>query len=211
MSFDFNFTVDHVKAILRGNVQYEHWYAALLENLPEYEVNTLPRVAAFMAQTAHESMNYTRLHENLNYRAASLVAQWPSHFSREDAARMEHNQEAIANRAYCDRLGNGPEESGDGWKYKGRGIIQLTGKDTYAHCSEALYDDAQYLLDNPEIVETDMDIAVAAACWYWELNALNVLADKGDIKTMTRRINGGYIGLDERIAKYNEYLKILKG
>ena len=207
--FTFNFTADQVAAILHGNPQPQDWYDALAANLPEFDIATQIRVAMFMAQTAHESANYTRLHENLNYRATSLIAQWPKHFNYDNASQYEHKQEAIANRAYCNRMGNGDEASGDGWKYRGRGIMQLTGKESYAGCSHAVYGDDR-LLDTPELVEQDMDVAVKSACWLWNAKRLNPLADASDIKEVTHRINGGFIGLLERQEKFDQCLVILQ-
>lgn len=209
--FEFEFTVEQLTQILHGHPQSAEWFAALGNNLPEYEVTSVNRVAAFLAQTCHESGNYAKLHENLNYRAESLIKTWPTRFNSSNAAAYAHQPEKIANKVYSSRNGNGDEASGDGWKFRGRGILQITGKANYTACSAALYEDPQYLLDNPELLEEDMDIAVSSSCWFWELNKLNALADVGDIKTMTKRINGGYIGLEERIAKFNQNLAILQG
>ena len=128
--FDFDFTLEKFKACV-GNPPYaDHWFEALCQVLPDYDINTVPRVAAFLEQTAYESGGYRAIKENLNYKAESLMRVWPRYFpDMATAQRYAHNQQAIANRAYANRMGNGPEESGDGWKFCGRGLIQLTGKD----------------------------------------------------------------------------------
>ena len=163
-----------------------------------------------MAQTAHESGNYTKLHENLNYKAESLVKTFPKYFNMSNANNYAHLPELIANRVYGGRMGNGDEASGEGWKYRGRGIIQITGKDNYRALSKAVYED-ESLLETPEVLEEDMDMAVTSACWFWDSRNLNQYADKQDIVTMTKRINGGTIGLQERTTKFNDYLNILRG
>jgi len=210
MSFNFTFTADQVKAILPTNNNAADWFAALDNNLPTFNIESDVRVAAFLAQCSHESMDFTHLHENLNYRATSLIAVWPSHFNTANADRYAHNPEKIANCAYANRMGNGDEASGDGWKYRGRGIIQITGKNNYIACSNFLFNDTR-LLDTPDLLENDMDVVIQGACWYWQSRKLNDFADVGDITGMTRKINGGLIGLDDRTKRYNNALAILKG
>ena len=210
MSFNFTFTADQVEAILPTNNNAADWFAALDNNLPTFNIETDVRVAAFLAQCSHESMDFTHLHENLNYRATSLIAVWPSHFNTANADRYAHNPEKIANCAYANRMGNGDEASGDGWKYRGRGIIQITGKNNYIACSNFLFNDTR-LLDTPDLLENDMDVVIQGACWYWQSRKLNDFADVGDITGMTRKINGGLIGLDDRTKRYNNALAILKG
>jgi putative chitinase len=199
--FDFEFTADQVSDILKNNPQAEHWYAVFVEVLPNFDINTAERVAAFLAQTCHESANYTALHENLNYRATSLIATWPKRFNYDNASQYEHNQEKIANKVYCDRMGNGDEASGDGWKYKGRGPIQITGKSNYAACSQALYGDDR-LLDTPELLESDMTVAVQSACWFWSAHDLNSLVDDGKFDSVSYKINGGWNGKEDRSNRY---------
>lgn len=154
-----------------------------------------------MAQMAHESADFTRLKENLNYGAAGLIATWPSRFDAGLAAAYARQPEKIANKVYANRMGNGSEESGDGWKYRGRGIIQITGKSNYAACSKALYGDYR-LLDIPEVLETDHDVIVRSACWFWNEKDLSKLADDNNINEITKRINGGYHGIEDRTARY---------
>ena len=206
--FNFNFTVEKLAKFLPNNPYVEHWHEALCKVLPDYEINTVPRVAAFLAQTAHESGGYTALHENLNYRAETLCKIWPKYFPNMDVANQyAHNQEAIANRAYANRMGNGSEESGDGFKYCGRGLIQLTGKSNYERFAESIDTPVEEI---PEFLQT-FEGAIQSGCWFWESNNLNELADKGDILTMTKRINGGTLGLEERTAHYHQAMQILQG
>lgn len=208
MSFDFDFTLDKFKAIVTGNPNAEHWYEALCAILPDYDINTVPRVAAFMAQTAHESGNYRAIKENLNYRAESLCKVWPRYFPNIDIARQYAQQpEKIANRAYANRMGNGPEESGDGWKFCGRGLIQLTGKDNYTRYAQSL----EISLDEASEHLTTFEGCVQSAAWFWEANNLNQWADSGDMLTLTKRINGGTLGLEDRIKHYNHAIHVLGG
>lgn len=208
MSFDFDFTQNKLAEILQGNPYVEQWYAACCQILPEYEINTLPRVAAFLAQCAHESSNFKTLKENLNYKAESLVKVFHKYFpTLELAQQYAHNQEAIANRVYANRMGNGPEESGDGFRYCGRGLIQLTGHDNYQAFADSIGADIEQL---PEYLST-FEGALQSACWFWETNNLNKWADDGDITTISKRINGGINGLEDRIAHYDHALKVLQG
>jgi putative chitinase len=205
MSFKFNFTQGQLAQIIPGNPYVDNWYHALNEILPEYEIDTPPRVAAFLAQCAHESGSFKFLKENLNYKAASLRKVFPKYFPTDALAAAYANKgEMIANRVYGGRMGNGPEESGDGFRYCGRGLIQLTGKDNYSWFAASL---EMAVEDVPEYLQT-FEGAVQSACWFWESNNLNVQADAGDIKTMTKKINGGFIGLEDRIKHYEHALHI---
>jgi putative chitinase len=208
MSFEFDFTKEKLSKILPGNPYIDYWFDALNMILPDYDINTLPRVAAFMAQTAHESGNYKFLKENLNYRAVTLRKVFPKYFPTDAiAARYAHNQEAIANKVYGGRMGNGPESSGDGFRYCGRGLIQLTGKNNYVKFAESIETPVEEI---PEYLST-FEGAIQSACWYWETNNLNIWADKSDMLTLTKRINGGTIGLNDRVKHYNHALSVLKG
>jgi putative chitinase len=204
--FDFNFTLEKFKACV-GNPPYaEHWFEAICQILPDYDINTIPRVAAFLAQTAHESGGYRAIKENLNYKAESLCKVWPRLFPNMDIARQYAQQpEKIANRAYGNRMGNGPEESGDGWKFCGRGLIQLTGKDNYTRYAQSL----EISLDEASEHLTTFEGCVQSAAWFWEANNLNVLADKSDMVMLTKRINGGTLGLEDRIKHYNHAIHVL--
>jgi putative chitinase len=189
-----------------GNNQYlEQWCDALNKILPEYDINTPQRVAAFIAQAAHESGNFTALHENLNYRAETLMKVFPKYFPTDALAQQyAHHPEMIANRVYANRMGNGDEASGDGFRYCGRGLIQLTGKSNY----QAFADSVQMPLEDVPAYLQTFEGAVQSACWFWESNNLNQYADSGDILTMTKRINGGTIGLADRQAHYNHALQV---
>jgi putative chitinase len=206
MAFEFDFTEEKLAQILKGNTQIPHWFKALSDILPEYQITSAKRVAAFIAQAAHESGNFTALQENLNYRAETLSKIWPSRFPPAVAAQYAHNPEMIANRAYCDRMGNGPEASGDGFKYCGRGLFQLTGKDNYQNFADSLETDLDKVAEYMHTFEG----AVQSACWFWETNNLNRFADSGDIKGMTKVINGGYLGLEERLSHYNHAIDVLE-
>ena len=205
--FNFNFTLAQFKECVGGNPPFaEEWFEALCKILPDYDIDTPQRLAAFLAQTAHESGGYRAIKENLNYRAESLMRVWPRHFPTIEIARQyERQPERIANRAYANRMGNGPEESGDGWRYAGKGLIQLTGKSNYQRYAESL----EISVEEAGEHLTTFEGAVQSACWFWESNNLNQWADKGDILTLTKRINGGTIGLDDRIKHYNHALHVL--
>jgi putative chitinase len=205
MSFEFNFNAAHVHQILCGNQHAQEWYDALCDELPKYEITSINRVAAFMAQTAHESGNYTMLKENLNYSPKGLMATWKSRFPADIAEAYAHNPEKIANRAYCDRMGNGSEESGDGWLFHGRGLIQLTGRSLYEAFAREI---SKGLEETVSYCETP-DGAVESACFFWEHHKCNNYADSQDMRGLTKVINGGYLGLDDRIARYNHALTIL--
>ena len=209
-TFNFNFTEEQLVKILPTNKQIHDWFVALSNNLPAHHIDTVARVAAFLAQCGHESMDFTALHENLNYRAASLIATWPTRFNATNAPLYEKQPEKIANMVYSKRMGNGDEASGDGWKYRGRGPIQITGKNNYTACSLALFKDDR-LVKNPELVELDKDVAVKSACWYWDITDLNHLADTSDITSITKKINGGTIGIADRKDRFNKAVAILKG
>jgi len=188
------------------NPHIDQWYAALEQLLDDYEINTPQRVAAFVAQCAHESGNFVFIKENLNYKAASLMKTFGKYFPTADiAAQYANKPERIANRVYANRMGNGDEASGDGWRYCGRGLIQLTGRDNYTFFAGSMdipvEEAAEYL--------ATFEGAAQSACWFWETNNLNRYADAGDIKGLTRAINGGYIGLEDRISHYEHALHVM--
>jgi putative chitinase len=206
--FDFDFTRAKFEACIGKNPYAEHWYEALCEILPDYDITTVPRMAAFLAQTAHESGGYKAIKENLNYRAETLMKVWPRLFpNMEVANQYAHKPEAIANRAYGGRMGNGPEASGDGYKFCGRGLIQLTGKDNYTRYAAS----TEQSLDEASEHLTTFEGCVQSAAWFWEANNLNQWADSGDMKTLTKRINGGDLGLADRIQHYQHALHVLQG
>jgi putative chitinase len=180
------------------------WFEPLQETFEKYQINTPKRQACFIGQCMHESGGFKFLRENLNYSAKALMNTWPSRFPDADIAEKYARQpEMIANKVYSGRMGN--TEDGDGAKYIGRGLIQLTGKDNYRAFGEAIGED---LVSNPQLVEEPRYAALSAG-WFFNKRNLNALADVMDIETMTIRINGGKIGIDDRIAKINKALDIL--
>lgn len=202
----FILTKSQLQELLPGNPYIDYWYSALERCLPDYDINTPQRVAAFIAQCAHESGGFKFLKENLNYRAESLMRVWPRYFPNLDIAKQyAHNQEKIANRAYASRMGNGDEASGDGWKFCGRGLIQLTGRSNYQAFADSIETDIE---DIPAYLAT-FEGAVQSACWFWENNNLNRWADQGDILNLTKKINGGTLGLADRQKHYDHALHVL--
>lgn len=198
----------------------DKWLQPIIETCVEFEINTPQRIAGFLAQTSHESGGYTMLTENLNYRAATLAACWPNRFAelgadkkpKRDAkgalipTKVAHSiagkPELIANMVYSSRMGNGAPQTGEGWKFRGRGLKQLTGKDNYARCGRDLGID---LVSNPDLLLEPI-YAARSAGWFWKMNKLSEYADNGDIKGMTKKINGGFIGLKERQDLYNKIM-----
>jgi putative chitinase len=206
MGFEFEFTQQKLQQILVGAPHVDQWFLALNEILPDYDITTKERVACFLGQTAHESGGYRAIRENLNYQAAGLMKIFGKYFPTQELANQyAHNQEMIANRIYANRMGNGNEASGDGFRHRGRGLIQLTGKDNYTRFAQSIDED---VADIPDFLET-FEGAVQSACWFWETNNLNATADVMDIKKQTKIINGGYLGLDERIAHINHAVQVL--
>lgn len=180
------------------------WQEPLEETFAKYQIDTNNRQACFIGQCMHESGGFKFLKENLNYSAKALMATWPSRFPDLDTAMAyERQPEKIAEKVYGGRMGN--TEDGDGAKYIGRGLIQTTGKENYMHCGEALGID---LILAPQLLEEPRYAALSAG-WYWNKRSLNQYADSGDIDTMTKRINGGNIGLADRKAKIDKVRTIL--
>jgi len=201
----FTFTREQLSSVIGNNPDLDSWYEALSSVLPTYEIDSPQRVAAFIAQCTHESGGFKRLKENLNYKAESLRRVFPKYFPTDELAQeYAHKQEQIANRVYGGRMGNGDESSGDGFRYCGRGLIQLTGRNNYTKFSESI---GMAVEEVPSLLET-FEGAVKSACWFWKTNNLNQYADAGDILTMTKRINGGTIGLEDRIKHYNHALEV---
>jgi putative chitinase len=201
-------TLEQLKKLLPKNPYVDHWYRVLAQLLPDYEINTPQRIASFLAQCAHESGEFTALKENLNYRAPTLRKVFPKYFPTDEIANEYANkpnkQEAIANRVYANRMGNGDEASGDGFRFCGRGLIQLTGRENYSWFAASVGISVE---EASEYLQT-FEGAAQSACWFWENNNLNAFADAGDFVTMTKRINGGTIGLDDRIAHYKHALQV---
>jgi putative chitinase len=202
-------TQAQLKQLLPKNPYVDHWHHALEQLLPDYQIDTPQRIAAFIAQCSHESGGFMVLKENLNYRAQSLRKIFPKYFPTDeianDYASRPDKQAAIANRVYANRMGNGDEASGDGYRYCGRGLIQLTGKDNYFWFASSLEISPE---EAAEYMAT-FEGAAQSACWFWETNNLNQWADRGDILTLTKRINGGTIGLEDRIKHYEHATHVL--
>ena len=202
-------TKEQLKQLLPKNPYIDYWHHALSQLLPDYEINTPQRIASFMAQCAHESGEFTALKENLNYKPATLRKLFGKYFPTDELANeycaKPNKQEAIASRIYANRMGNGDEASGDGYKYCGRGLIQLTGKSNYV----AFADSLQITPEEASDYLATFEGAAQSACWFWETNNLNKWADVGDILTLTKRINGGTIGLEDRIAHYEHALHVM--
>ena len=174
--------------------------------MEEAQINTPLRVAAFLAQIAHESGGLTIFEENLNYSWQRLRGIFRKYFPSDDEAKNYHRSpQRIANRVYANRMGNGDEASGDGWRYRGRGVIQLTGKENYAKCGDDLFID---LIGQPELAAHKTHF-FRIACWFWNSRNLSLLADTEDMTEITRRINGGLNGLEDRIRYYKKSKEIL--
>ena len=183
---------------------------SVLTQIPEvmekFQINTPVRLCHFLAQCGHESNNFKAVTENLNYGAKGLRGILPKYFPTDAlAAEYERKPEKIANKVYANRMGNGPEESGDGYRYCGRGLIQLTGKDNYTRYAQSTEQSVEEASEHL----TTFEGCVQSAAWFWEANNLNQYADKGDILTMTKRINGGTIGLEDRTRHYNHACHVL--
>ena len=202
-------TKDKIVHLLHGNSDAAAWADAALEILPKYEITTANRIAGFFAQCGHESMNFTALSENLNYRAETLEKLFSKYFSKagRNAADYAKQPEKIANVIYASRMGNGDTASGDGYRFRGRGVIQLTGKDNYSAFALSI---KMTLPDVIEYVQTKKGSLESAFC-YLSSRKINIACDEGDIVKMTKLINGGTIGLEDRRKHYEEALKVLGG
>ena len=182
------------------------YYEPLVAAMEHYKINTPHRIAAFLANLAHESGSLRNVEENLNYSAQRLMQVFPRYFRGRNVWAYNHHPEMIANVVYAARMGNRGERTGDGWKYRGRGFIQLTGKDNYQALSDALEVD---VVNNPDWLLTPEGAALSAA-WFWSSRGLNELADADNLRGITKRINGGLNGHDERVMFYNRIMKILE-
>ena len=214
MSFNFNFTRDHLAALITGNPKVDDWYRALAEILPKYGITSERRVAHFISQCAHESNNFRSLEENLNYSADSLNKVFPRYFGagKRDATQYARNPEKIANYVYQDEFRSaagkmGNVQPGDGWKFRGRGLKQLTGRNNYTAFGKSIGKTAE---ESAVYVATEKG-AIESACWFWNTNKLNDIADTDDVVRMTKKINGGDIGLADRQARYKKAIQVLGG
>lgn len=205
---DFEFTKEQVKEILHRD-DADEWYEAMCEMFPKYDITTPNRVAGFIAQTAHESASYKTITENLNYSAKALDAIFGKYFKRAGINAQEYHRqpEKIANRIYANRMDNGNTASGDGWRFRGGGILQLTGRYNYTQFGKTVGMSAEKATD---YVRTKQG-AIESACWFWKENNINKYCDADDIVRMTKRINGGTIGLADRKKHYAHALEVLGG
>lgn len=199
-------TESQVKSMLPTNKSISEWTLLLNKWLPKYDITTKNRIACFVGQCAHESLNFTKLVENLNYSQQGLRKVFPKYFPTDIlAAKYARKPEMIANKVYANRMGNLGEASGDGWRYRGTGIIMITGKNNYnafsLECGKTLAETVEYIKTK--------EGALHSALWFWKVNGLNVFCDKLDILTLTKRINGGTIGYDSRVAEIQRNLKVL--
>jgi len=208
---DFEFTKEHLEQMIPGNKDVDAWYEALIQVMPKYGITTEKRVAHFISQCAHESNNFRSLEENLNYSAKALRAVFGRYFGaapKRDADEYHRKPEMIANYVYMDefrkyKMGN--TEEGDGWRFRGRGLKQLTGRENYTRFGKSIGMSAE---EAAEYVATPGG-AVESACWFWDANNLNAIADTDDVVKMTKKINGGNIGLEDRQKRYKHALQVL--
>lgn len=206
-----DFSREHLKELYSANPRAEFWFDDLHKILPMYEITTPKRVALFLAQTGHESQQYKRVIENLNYSQSGLLKTFKKYFPTVASTNgYVGNPERIANRVYANRLGNGNEASGEGYKFRGRGLIQVTGKYNYGECSKFLYDgDPTVLWTNPSLLTT-VEGAIHSACWYWSKNNLNWYAERSMVTRATEIVNGGRNGLEDRLKLWNKALSLIK-
>tara|TARA_R110001592_G_scaffold236760_1_gene495340 strand:+ start:806 stop:1639 length:834 start_codon:yes stop_codon:yes gene_type:complete len=202
-------TREQIKSILHGNNDWEQWVSPLQEILPNYSINTKKRIAMFMAQCGHESLNFKVLKENLNYSSKGLNVVFPKYFRNagRNAQSYHREPEKIANVVYANRMRNGDVESGDGWKFSGKGVIQLTGRANTEAFAKSIGKPLEDTLDYLTTVQG----ALESACWFWKENNLNLPSDSGDIVRATKKINGGTIGLEDRTHHYKKNLMVLEG
>src|SRR6056300_1571923 len=206
--FKFNFEPWMAEELIHRD-DWKDWYEAMCEILPLWEVDTIERVAMFVAQCGHESGGFRVLSENLNYSAKALNSIFPKYFKRagRDANEYHRQPEKIANVIYAGRMDNGDTDSGDGWRFRGGGILQLTGRYNYTKFGEEVEMSPEEAV---EYVRTKKG-ALDSACWFWDTNGINSYADARDVKGATKRINGGYIGLEDRQKHYHHAMEVLGG
>lgn len=195
----------------------EAWVGELNEQLSKYDIDTPQRVAAFLGICGHETGGFTIVQENLNYSAQGLANTWPKRYATNSqvkpytpnaiAQMIARNPQAIANSTYANRMGNGDATSGDGWRFRGRGVIQTTGRTNYQIASQQIFGDNR-VMEDPDIL-TQPKYAIASGCIFWQNSNLNDLADRGDIAKITQIVNGGMNGFDERLSLYQKALALL--
>lgn len=209
MEFTFDFTADKLAQCITKNKNPQEWFEGLYEQLPKFGIVTPARVAGFISQCQHESADFTILTENLNYGYKGLMGIFKKYYPNEALAKLhERKPELIANTVYANRMGNGDAASGDGYKFRGRGLVQLTGRANYTQCSRDLFGD-DCLVDDPDLL-LNPEWAILSACWFWHRNKLNDICDRGDVVLLSKRINGGTIGLADRIHHWNKCLELFE-
>lgn len=206
--FEFDFEPWMAEELIHRS-DWEDWYEAMLEILPLWDINTIPRVAGFIAQCGHESGGFRVVSENLNYSAKALNVIFPKYFKRagRDANEYHRQPEKIANVIYANRMDNGDTDSGDGWRFRGGGLIQLTGRYNYTEFAEDVDMTVEEAVDYVRTKKGALD----SACWFWDENNINKHCDNMDILKMTKRINGGTIGLEDRKKHWAHALDVLGG
>lgn len=205
-------TVDQLRVMIPTNKEVEAWCEELNKALPKYDITTDQRIAGFISQCAHESMDFNAMSENLNYREETLNKVFPRYFGpgKRNAAEYAKNPEKIANYVYMDefrssKLGN--VHPGDGWRFRGRGLKQLTGRDNYTRFAK----DYDLTAEEAAVWVETKEGALASALWFWNTNKLNAIADTGNVAALTKKINGGDIGLADRQARYSKAMAALGG
>lgn len=197
--------IEQFKQIFPANKNPEDWIMHF-DLLRDFSISTPRQVAHFCQQIGHEQNDMTILVENLNYSKDRLLVIFPRYFDEYTAAALAHRPEDIANVVYANRMGNGNTSQGDGWKYRGRGCIQCTGRANYAACQTSLYGSADVLLDAPEYLQNDPKTALLQSLWYWQKNRLQAL---DDVCMITKRVNGGLTHIEDRVRRYQRALKVL--
>jgi putative chitinase len=202
-------TTNQISAMMPGIKNIEEWTDAINKMLPKYEINTQNRIAGFISQTGHESNNYKIIEENLNYSATRLDVIFAKYFRRagRDATEYHGKPSRIANVVYANRMGNGDASSNDGFTFRGRGIIQLTGRNNYTSFANSIDITVEEAVDYTCTKEG----AIASACWFWQKNKLNDYCDASDVKGLTKRINGGHHGLKDRENRWRKVLAVFDG
>jgi len=201
-----NFSATDLKRILPQNRDPVKLHDAMMRIFPKYDIVTNERIAMFLGQCAHESGQFNIMTENLNYSAAGLLKTFKKYYNPALANAHARNPEKIANHVYANRMGNGPESSGDGWKFRGHGFIQLTGRSNHT----SFYNSLGLGIDAGLAYIKTLDGALESSCWFWKTNGLNAFADRIDIEGATRRINGGTNGLKDRIGYVRKALLVLE-
>lgn len=192
------------KSLFYNAKEGNEWCESFKLLFPKYQINTPQRVAAFISQCGIETAGWTKFEENMNYSATRMMQVWPKTFNKALAEKCDHNPELVANYAYANRMGNGAPESGEGWRYRGRGPLHLTGKYNYIKFAQDTNQTA--VINNPDLLNQSKDVMLSSALWFWKTNKVNEIADTYDIKRLTKVINGGSWALKERTDLFDRVL-----